>query len=228
MNALADVPELPKRLVAPYRFAFRHGIKLGLFIGIPFALFNVFCEFLAVGPLPVPVGTDYLMGTGKLLFVLCILPILFVAVYGLFFLPFKSSRFTGIEMIVVAIIGFALWYGSLDVSDWIRNKAFTAVAENAQPLVNAIQAFEKDTGAPPPTLNTLVPNYLSEVPGTGMGSCPRFDYAAKGLLHRPTGSWYLGFDTTDSGVLDFDAFFYEPTADWEAGERFGDWVYLHD
>lgn len=234
MGTLADVPELPKHLVKPYRHAFRRGLILGLACGLPIALLYCLCQFFLVGPVPVPPGTDYFMGTGLMFSVLSILAMFFAVLMGVFFLPFKAVQLTGIQLVLSGVTAFGLLYLSMNVSDWMRARAFTALTERAQPLVNAIHAFEKDNGHPPPMLSALVPEYLSKVPGTGIGSCPDFYYNAKGLEFLPTGSWYLGFDTTDSGLLDFDSFFYEPAGRYDGAtgsnyyERFGDWVYMHD
>ena len=58
----------------------------------------------------------------------------------------------------------------------IRYAAVPRVETRARPLVRAIDAFARDRGRPPMILGELIPAYLREVPDTGLGAFPAFEY----------------------------------------------------
>jgi len=58
----------------------------------------------------------------------------------------------------------------------VHHKAVRAVPPRAQGLVAAIERYKQDHGAPPSELSALLPDYLSEIPGTGVAGFPRFEY----------------------------------------------------
>jgi len=70
-----------------------------------------------------------------------------------------------------------------------RMVLFLDAAIRADPLVAAIDAYSSRTGNPPDTLDVLVPQYLAEVPGTGIPECDRFEY--RSLVHKAGSlAWY--------------------------------------
>ncbi|MCB9884844.1 MAG: hypothetical protein H6838_05090 [Planctomycetes bacterium] len=129
----------------------------------------------------------------------------------------------------------AFAWGSLGVLAWIlfgaaaarlRMATVTAATERARPLIVAIDLFERDRGAPPATLQDLVPDYLPEVPTTGLVAYPAFAYAQaapSGAAGSKGAGWRLSLPCPL--LFDFDALVYRPA---RAGEHSGRWVYVND
>jgi hypothetical protein len=71
-----------------------------------------------------------------------------------------------------------------------RRLAFSRLATRSSKLVTAISSYESEHGAPPESLQSLVPRYLDRVPPTGLPAYPQYRYEifpgdAPALLH-----WY--------------------------------------
>lgn len=98
-------------------------------------------------------------------------------------------------------------------------------ARAMEPLVEAIQRFEHEHGAPPSSLDVLVPRYIAAIPTTGCPSYPNVLYATS----APRGtarSWSLAFEGSNpTRILS-----YEPERGREGHDvffrshRYGDWV----
>ncbi len=116
----------------------------------------------------------------------------------------------------------------------IRNYAFHDLADRSAPLVAAIHKYSVDNGSPPESLNELVPNYLSEVPGTGMMAYSEFRYEVGEAAERYEGNPWVLRISTPSGGINFDEFMYFPLHNYpERGyggsfQQIGDWAYLHE
>ncbi|MBM3458122.1 MAG: hypothetical protein FJX77_06275 [Armatimonadetes bacterium] len=77
-----------------------------------------------------------------------------------------------------------------DFDPWfLRKPRFEAATVRAQPLIDAIQRYERDKGAPPPSLEALTPRYLPRVPGTGLRKYPAFTYTVY-KNRKSTLIWY--------------------------------------
>lgn len=203
-------------------------------LGASYGISLFLIELFLVGPIPLPFLLIFLLMMVKLGILISALFTILLPLFGILGLPFRSTRTVCIQLLLGSFAAIGSVMASIPVADWLRHTSLEEVADKAQPLVNAIHAYERDTGAPPPSLSALVPKYLPKVPGTGFGSSPKFDYYAHGVRYRPTSTWYLGFGTTDFGLMDFDEFFYDPAQRFDGAnpsnyyERFGDWVYMHD
>ena len=67
--------------------------------------------------------------------------------------------------------------------------AILEMTSRARPLISAIKQYATDHGAPPPSLNALVPKYLPNgIPETGLGPGNPFDYTPWG---PPEPGWQL-------------------------------------
>jgi len=102
-----------------------------------------------------------------------------------------------------------------------------SVAEQGDPLVQAIRSYEADEGHPPPDLQALVPKYLARIPDTGFGGEGWWEYV-------PTDtSWRLCVAIAGN-PLDFDEFRYAPGTStsvpvgYRAVSRHGDWLYMDE
>ena len=135
-------------------------------------------------------------------------------------------------VIVVSAIFLAVIPCGIRLGRELRRQGFTDLAKRSEPLVNAIKAYEKKYGFPPGELNAIVPEFLPQMPATGMAAYPRYIYRVvqKGHEDNP---WMLEV-FTPSGILNFDKFIYYPLQNYprhwcgQPLEPIGDWVYLHE
>lgn len=110
--------------------------------------------------------------------------------------------------------------------------AFHLLADRGKSLVNAIEEYEHATGALPRTLDQLVPDYLPDVPRTGMSAYPNYEYATESGMCPNDNAWNITILTGE--VLNFDMFFYCPKKNYppDVGgnwvEAIGEWAYLHE
>ena len=123
-------------------------------------------------------------------------------------------------------------YASIGIGDTVRMNGFRSLAQRSAPLVEAIKAYERANGHPPPTLESIVPEYLPSIPGTGMGAYPKYRYVV-GREELYDGNPWILMVFTPSGILNFDKFLYYPSQDYGSWcgdplERVADWAYLHE
>ncbi len=92
-----------------------------------------------------------------------------------------------------------------------RPAHFARFDERMRPLLAAVKSYTDDHGAPPPSLDALVPTYLGRIPPTGLGLASRMKYEVRDalVLVKPT-----------SGSFD-----YRP-APWGGARR--DWIMTVD
>jgi hypothetical protein len=55
--------------------------------------------------------------------------------------------------------------------------AFAALAERSRPIVSAIQAYTRENGRPPESLDDLVPRQIDRIPSTRMPAYPAYEYS---------------------------------------------------
>lgn len=90
-----------------------------------------------------------------------------------------------------------------------RARYLRVLEASSVPLVDAIRAYEADTGYAPPALDQLVPKYIDRLPSTGYRPVPAFSYA-----RGPGREWTLEVPST-SLLFDVDAFqYYSPVPGW--------------
>ncbi len=113
------------------------------------------------------------------------------------------------------------------VSSTWRMTAFRWATHRAQPLVAAIERYERENGNPPPDLNALVPQYLDRLPGR----LPPFKLVVTN--NYPPNEWILKADVS-SGISNWDALLFLPHENYEDFEwggwirRLDAWGYLHE
>ncbi len=123
----------------------------------------------------------------------------------------------------------------ISIAGDVRMDGFKALAQRSTPLVDAIARYEEESGSPPPSLDDLVPDYLPEVPSTGMGAYPDYEYITGDTAQDryKKNSWVLIVPTPPGG-LGWDQFMYFPNQNYpERGyggvlERIQDWAYVHE
>lgn len=147
---------------------------------------------------------------------------------------FREVRTVAVALAVFVVLFTPTMFLAFRAAFAAWDYAFVALAERSKPLTTAIEKFETEKGRPPQTLRELVPEYIAEIPWTGLGSSPTYDYRTPPSGDFLMGTWYLGVDVSDFGLMDWDTFVYDPEHHYEGSngydyfERFGDWVYRHD
>ncbi|MCY3003044.1 MAG: hypothetical protein NTV21_14675 [Planctomycetota bacterium] len=142
---------------------------------------------------------------------------------------FRSGAITFVLVSLLALPSFLL---TLPAQEFFREIAFHRLAKRAEPLVAAIRACEVRHGLVPPDLLALVPDFLDEIPGTGMPNCPSFQYRAGRPTPESPLCWSLEVECS-RGYVNWDRFVYSPI---DAGldpsyapvTRLGDWIYWHE
>ena len=150
-------------------------------------------------------------------------------------LLFQRTRPKSLFLVVLSVLLIACCFGGVRLGYKARMAGMEAFARRSQPLIAAINKYERDHSSPPGTLNDLVPVYLPAVPSTGMMAYPEYDYhvgdEAKGQYRN--NRWALSV-FTPSGGINFDRMLYFPNQDYpELGyggslERIADWAYVHE
>lgn len=149
------------------------------------------------------------------------IPPLLVILFPFLILP-KSS--TGKYLVSLIII--ILFIPALLISQPIRLFGFHLAGERAQPIIDAIQTYEKQNGKVPERLSDLVPSYLPALPTR----IPPMQIVSKpeALGHYPGNHWILKAPA-GRGILNWDEFIYLPAQNYEALkepiERVGKWGY---
>ncbi|WP_125940329.1 hypothetical protein [Stutzerimonas xanthomarina] len=109
----------------------------------------------------------------------------------------------------------------------MRMEGYERAGERAVPLINAIERFIGETGAPPQRLEQLVPTFISSLPdGVPSFEIVTGERAAKSFYQN---DWALVFNA-GSG-LNWDALVYLPKKNYQdisSKTLLGDWVYLHE
>ena len=83
------------------------------------------------------------------------------------FLKHASPVFVSVSV----VIWFPLHWNS-GMENYIRNRAYDKAIAKSQPLIAAIEKYAGQHGNPPDTLNDLVPEFLEEIPSSGMKIYP--------------------------------------------------------
>jgi hypothetical protein len=131
---------------------------------------------------------------------------------------------------IYGVIGWSLFY----VSNMYRMARFETVADQAGVLVNAIRQYQIDKGHPPSRLDELVPAYLAQVPNTGLGAYPHFQYKTTDEATTSNDRHWILYIDIPLNDEQSEKFIYLPKAvtpqqsDRKIVQRLGDWVYIHE
>ena len=206
-----------------------------------------------------PVGTmsEDLAMTGRLFSLFFALPLGLAAYFAKIVVPIclvvcglmllivsATKRFRAFLVVLICATAiyseFALLgYGVGWSFNRVFHRVFNATAERAQPIIAAIEAYGKLNATYPQELEHLVPDFLPEVPSTGLAGYPIFEYFVDTKDKDDASNYSLNIQTP-AGLLNWDVFFYSPpNNDSEIGriasderlgeyERFGDWVYFYE
>lgn len=165
------------------------------------------------------------------LYMAAMLALFFIGLPAGLFLAFRQkTRTIGLLLLlgIAANIGSHLFFRDLGMD--YRMEAFRDLGERSMPLINAIKAYEAHEGRPPDSLDTLVPEYIGEIPKTGMGAYPEFEYLTGEDATRPTDNpWEVRIHSTRGGIT--FAFVYVPNQEYPDSQgrnffkRLGEWAY---
>jgi hypothetical protein len=166
--------------------------------------------------------------------------LLFPGIFIIFYMPlaacglFSRSRRSIVSNHLSIGAGFLLgMFIGTGVGHEVRTSAYTEFGERSLPLVAAIHRYEKEQGTPPPSLDDLVPKYLSSIPETGIGSNAPYKYRVRGEK-----SWFYGTNQwvvivpASNGMLNWDEFIYFPNQDYVSMHKphrvLGQWAYSYE
>lgn len=114
-----------------------------------------------------------------------------------------------------------------------RHDAFMKLGNRLFPLVDAIGAYHSENGIYPTSLDVLTPDYLEELPTTGMAVYPNYEYLVGETANQYDGNpWVI--DMNVGYGMGFDRFLYFPLQNYPDNgyggriERMGGWAYVHE
>ena len=94
---------------------------------------------------------------------------------------------------------------TIGVSLALKFAAAGILVDRSAPLIVAIEAYQTANGAPPATLDDLVPGFLPRRPSTGSAFFPDYDYQSKGS------AWSLSIPLSE--LFKWDVLSYCPNRD---------------
>lgn len=206
---------------------------------------NVFLSALVINGLALaaqwfalsPNGHQYYVQYSALLIIPVMLSLLLVPVLVLLLIspPLRSAAMLAIAVCMIyGVTGWALFY----LSNIYRMSRFETIGEQSKILVQAIKQYRSDSGQPPPSLESLVPQYISGIPHTGLGAYPDYKYIpstgnADAFDWLPALPWTLYIDIPLNGEQS-EKFIYYPKQvipqeiEQKVVGRLGDWVYIRE
>lgn len=117
-------------------------------------------------------------------------------------------------------------------SKWLEQNNFERIERNAQPLIEAIQTYQKDNGGDPPKdLEVLIPQYIPKIPFTGNGRCSEYFFEVE-KYRSDAGSWALGVDFSVFFLGTKDYLIYWPSQNYPQKlsglkfQRIGNWAHV--
>lgn len=160
---------------------------------------------------------------------LVMLPIMLVR------LCWKETRSRALLWLLVLVVYVPCFLLGVNLEHRVWTARWEAFSRRTQPLIAAINDYERQHGVPPESLTALVPDYLPAVPDTGMGACSEFQYfTGKDARQQYAGNpWALQVLPPVFGV-GFDVVLYFPKQNYPKQgyggwlEAVGVWAYVHE
>jgi hypothetical protein len=159
---------------------------------------------------------------------------LFTVLISLLLCLSKKTRALGVHALAYALAVTISVHMGVAFDRTIRLHEFEQLGERSAPLIAALEAFVDDKGVPPPSLVALVPEYLEQVPSTGMAAYP--DYALLVDNDHTGNAWALRVGATASpfDLHWFEKFVYLPNGAYDRYEAhgvykpLGEWAYFYE
>jgi len=92
----------------------------------------------------------------------------------------SGDRRQTLRAALAPMLAVGAWLAIAPLTHWCDTQAEWRLVRHSAPLVAALDRYTADHGHAPPTLASLVPDYLPAVPRTGWPGCPEYDYRAYG------------------------------------------------
>jgi hypothetical protein len=145
---------------------------------------------LALGLGLLPAAAELLgLGSWSVLLFLLAVPSGIAALLAVLIILLRKRRDTWMRIAITCGL-FALFaFPCIKLSLKSRMVAFGWLAFRSDELVLAIASYEQKTGAPPSSLQSLVPDYLEEVPSR---ACPPTQPSSTGSIHPKRQSVFIG------------------------------------
>jgi len=171
-----------------------------------------------------------------LLFLLIPACLLIPGVLGASCVVRPSRRLLGALLLAALPVIVISWFlaGGLSEARAVRMEAFRSLGQRLTPVVRAIEEYEAAEGRLPSRLDELVPHYLPQLPHTGMGNHPDYEYVVLNGTHAWGANPWVIEMYTGWGFGNFDSFFYCPRQNYEELEWSGwievldGWAYFHE
>jgi hypothetical protein len=169
---------------------------------------------------------------------IAIMPVLIafpIGVAGIACLIIKPFRAFAWRCIVVSVSMTLVLFLMPRWGEEQRMAGLKQAAERGAPLIEAIRRYEAQHGQPPQRLNQLVPQYIGEIPPTGVRMAPQFELISDPEILNSLYSknpWVLSVNCAVG--WSFDAMYYYPRQNYPdriyegPTERIGDWIYVYD
>lgn len=146
-----------------------------------------------------------------------LLPMVLIPV-GLVRLAFPSTagRVPALGLLTIVGTGAYLLLLSSTWGNEIRRDGLRAFAMRAEPVVKAIHAYERDHGRPPPSLLSLVPEYIasSSLGQFRLRACRTAHFRVYTLDVRASGPrWEIVFECPQPGMTTLDHLHYASNAE---------------
>jgi hypothetical protein len=173
----------------------------------------------------VPWGTGYILDKDVFIWLVCITLSIILTILSIFFAKGISRKI----LIVIFVAGLLILPRpfAIRLGDQIRHRAFVCLAENSKPLIVAIENYKQHNNEFPKSLNDLVPQFLTFVPGTRIAAYPAFTY-----LVEEQGKAYSLVVSTPNGSFNLDEFRYSLSGNYpdygKYWEPIGEWKYYHE
>ncbi|MCM3874734.1 MAG: hypothetical protein ND895_28910 [Pyrinomonadaceae bacterium] len=186
-------------------------------------------HFLAVAK----IGTNFLLAMATfaifpLMLTFLAMPLLLIRAL------WKSHRKRSLRQLIFCVIYLAIGIGCFQLGFQIRRAGFINLAERSRPLILAIHRFEAKYGKPPENLEQITPEFLPQVPKTGMGAYPEYEYQRVNDRNSYEGNAWVVTVSASSGLVNWDQFLYFPKQNYPKSgygggiERIEEWAYVHE
>jgi hypothetical protein len=218
-----------RRLVSPPGWSMRWiigAVLLGLILPVILAASVIVAGYYPVGgALP---DTSFWSDTGAIAVIFCagVLVLAGAPIYAV--LAWNWRPLAVALILVVAGIGGVV--PAVMAAQQLRLWAFSLFAARSEVLVRAIESYVERTGAPPATIDALVPDYLPSVPRTGMAADTEYRYQSHGGECTSRSRWNLSVSV--SQFIDMNRLLYCPDHDYASAQypilsrtKVGTWVY---
>ena len=206
--------------------------KLLLICALPLMIAPAF-EYLAVAAPIGAIGSRVFMLGGLAVALLFLVALVGVVVAPLLFFA-RSSRRLAARLFGGSVVLGVTAFSGLGLANHVRTRAFDQLARRSAPLVEAIRLYERRHGEMPVDLSALVPEFVREVPKTGMAAYPNYEYYRGAEAAIFDGNPWVLLVRCPRGVLNWDQFMYFALQNYPRNgyggslERIGDWAYVHE